>query len=318
MTMFLHDVSLRVAAGAAATVFLFAAAASAASSAPGPARGGLRFTVMVDKFENKTGNSQLGDDWSTLLTAALHEDGHFIVVAEDDMQLKTLKEQLRGISGLTVQGRKTAVRGQMAPAQLLVKGVITHVQQGTASQGGGFGLGKIHINAGRKSSEVRATLEMVDTTTGAIVAAKNFTGVAQGRTFSAGGQQGGNDGAVNMGQDDNLQEALQKAIGDVIPWMVAQLPSVSWRGSVVRAADGRVIINRGAREGVAVGDEFIAGESEILRDPDTGELLEEVLHERARIRVEHLTDRTATCTVIGGDAKQIVTGMAVQYRSEGK
>lgn len=314
--MFLHNVSIRLAACAAAALILMAVRVSAAP-AHVATRGGLRFTVMVDKFENKTGNSEIGDDWSTLLTAALHEDGHFIVVAQDDMQLKALKEQLRAISGITAKGRKTAERGQMAPAQLLVKGVITHVQQGTASQGGGFGVGKIRINAGRKSSEVRATLQMVDTTTGAIVAAKNFTGLAQGRTFSAGGQQGGSDGAVNMGQDDNLQEALQKAIGEVIPWMVAQLPSVSWRGSVVRVADGRVIINRGTREGVAVGDEFIAGESEILRDPDTGELLDEVLHERARIRVERITDRTSTCSVVGGDAKQIVTGMAVQYRNEG-
>lgn len=316
--MFLHDVSSRLAACAAAALLLLFTARASAAPAKAPARGGLRFTVMVDKFENKSGNGQLGDDWSTLLTAALHEDGHFIVVAEDEMQLKALKEQLRQLSGVTAQGRKTAARGQMSPAQLLVKGVITHVQQGAATQGGGFGLGKIHINAGRKTSEVHATLQMIDTTTGAVVAAKNFTGVAQGRTFSVGGQQGSNDGAVNMGQDDNLHEALQKAIGEVIPWMVAQLPSISWRGSVVRVADGRIIINRGSREGVTVGDEFIAGESEVLRDPDTGEFLNEVLHERARIRVERLTDRTSTCSIVGGgDAKQVITGMAVQYRSEG-
>jgi hypothetical protein len=99
--------------------------------------------------------------------------------------------------------------------------------------------------------------------------------------------------------------------------MVSQLPSISWRGSVVRVADGRVIINRGSREGVAAGDEFVAGESEILRDPDTGEFLEEVIHERARIRVERLTERTSTCSVVGGDSRQIVVGMAVQHRDEG-
>jgi curli biogenesis system outer membrane secretion channel CsgG len=311
--MILHDVSLRLAACATAAFLLISAQSVAA-----PARGGLRFTVMVDKFENKTGNGQLGDEWATMLTAALHEDGHFIVVAEDDMQLKALKEQLRGLSGVTAQGRKTAARGQMSPAQLLVKGVITHVQQGTASQGGGFGVGKIRIAAGRKSTEVRATLQMIDTTTGAVVAAKNFTGVTQGRAFSIGGQEGNSAGTVNMGQDDNLHDAFEKAIAEVIPWMVSQLPSVSWRGSVVRVADGRIIINRGSREGVTVGDEFLAGESEILRDPDTGEFLDEVIHERARIRVERLTDRTSICSVVGGgDVRQIVTGMAIQYRSEG-
>jgi curli biogenesis system outer membrane secretion channel CsgG len=305
-------VSLRLAACAAAILLL-----SATSAATAPSRGGLRFTVMVDKFENKTNSNDLGEEWATMLTAALHENGRFIVVAQDDMQLAALKEQLRGLSGVTAKGRKTAARGQLAPAQLLVKGVITHLQQGAAKQGGGIGLGKIRINADRKNTEVRATLQMIDTTTGAVVAAKNFAGTAQGRAFSIGGQQGGNDGAVSMGQDSDVHDALSKAIAEVIPWMVSQLPSISWRGSVVRVAEGRVIINRGSREGVSSGDEFIAGESEILREPDTGEFLEEVIHERARIRVERLMERTSTCSVVGGDNRQIVVGMAIQYRNEG-
>jgi hypothetical protein len=232
------------------------------------ARGSLRFTIVVDKFENKSGNDQIGDEWATLLTSALHESGHFIVVAQDDMQLKALNEQLRNASGSTVQGRKSAQRAQMAPAQLLVKGVITHLQQGAANQDGGVGVGRFRVSG------------------------------------------------VNLGRDDDVQAAFQKAIAEVIPWLVAQLPSVPWRGSVVRIADGRIIINRGSREGVAAGDEFVAGESEILRDPDTGEVLDEVLHERARIRVERITDRTATCSVVTGNASQLVVGMAIQYSRE--
>lgn len=281
------------------------------------ARGGLRFTIVVDKFENKSGSDRLiGDEWATQLTSALHESGHFIVVAQDDMQLNALKEQLRGLSGVTTQGRKTAARGQMTPAQLLVKGVITHFQQGTSNQDGGLGVGRFRVNAGRKKTEIRATLQMIDASTGALVAAKSFTGVTQGRAISLGAQQENGSGNLNMGQDDNVPAALEKAIAEIIPWMVAQLPSVAWRGSVVRVAAGRVIINRGSREGVAVGDEFVAGESEILRDPDTGEVLDEVLQERARLRVEQVGDRTATCSIVNGTAGQLVVGMAVQYSRE--
>jgi len=289
-------------------------AGSALAQAP---RGNLRYTVVVDKFENKTDAEQLGDQWATLLTTALHESGSFIVVAQDDMQLKALKEQLRSLSGVTTQGRKTAARGQMAPAQLLVKGVITHYQQGTANQGGGIGLGKFKIKAGRQKTEIRATLQMIDATTGALVAAKNFIGIAEQRAFGIAQQSGNQEGDVKMGQDDNSFAAFQKAIDDVIPWMVAQLPSVSWRGSVVKVDRSRIIINRGLREGVSVGDEFVAGESEILRDPDTGEFLDEVIHERVRIRVQQLNDRTSVCSVVSGDASQIVTGMAIQYGREG-
>jgi curli biogenesis system outer membrane secretion channel CsgG len=280
----------------------------------GSPSGGLRFTVVVDNFENKSESPRrLGDEWATLLTTALHESGHFIVVAQDDMQLTALKEQLRGLSGITTQGKKTAVRGQMSPAQLLVKGVITHFEEGAASQGGGVGVGRFRVNAGRKKTEIRATLQMIDASTGALVAAKSFTGSASGRAFSLQHQEGNHDGNVELGNNDNVHEAFEKALAEVIPWMVEQLPSVAWRGSIVKVDSGRIIINRGSREGVNTGDEFVAGESEILRDPDTGEVLDEVLHERARIRVVNIGERTATCSIVNGEAGQIVVGMAVQY-----
>jgi curli biogenesis system outer membrane secretion channel CsgG len=279
-------------------------------------QGGLRYSVVVDKFENKSESHRLGDEWDTLLTSMLHESGHFIVVAQDDMQLKALKEQLRGLSGITAQGKKTAVRGQMTPAQLLVKGVITHFQQGAANQGGGVGVGNFRINAGRKKTEVRATLQMIDASTGALVASKNFTGIAQDRVLSFQGQQGNRGGNIDMGEDDNVHEALEKAISDVIPWMVSQLSSVPWRGSVVRVDGERIIINRGSREGIASGDEFIVGESEILRDPDTGEVLEEMVHERARLRVVQVSEKTSVCSVVNGDAGQVVERMGIQYSRE--
>lgn len=291
----------------AATVILCAVPLSAQS-----ARGGLRYTIAVDKFENKSEHPRaLGDEWSTLLTSALHESGHFIVVAQDDMQLKALKEQLRALSGITTQGKKTAARGQMSPAQLLVKGVITHYKQDAANQGGGIGLGKFKINAGRKKTEIRATLQVIDASTGALVAAKNFVGLAQARTFGVQDDKGSN---ASMGEDDNVHAALEKAIGEVIPWLVSQLPSVAWRGSVVRVVAERIIINRGSREGVASGDEFIAGESELLRDPDTGEVLDEIVNERALIRVVQLNERTSTCSIVNGDIGQVVTGMGIQYK----
>src|SRR4051812_3430019 len=74
-------------------------------------QGALRYSIVVDKFENKTEEKRmLGDEWATLLTSALYESGRFIVVSQDDMQRKAIKEQMRGASGNTVQGRKTAVR----------------------------------------------------------------------------------------------------------------------------------------------------------------------------------------------------------------
>jgi curli biogenesis system outer membrane secretion channel CsgG len=283
---------------------------------PPTATGGLRYTVVVDKFDNKSGNANIGNEWSTLLTTALQENGHFIVVAQTDMQLNALKEQLRGMSGTTAQGRKTAKRGHMAPAQLLVKGVITSVKEDAANQGGGFGIGRFRINTGRKKTEIRATMQMIDATTGALVAAKNFTGTTQERALSLHETGTDGDNNVQMGQDQNVQGAFQDAIDQAIKWMVSKLPSVAWIGTVVKVAGNDVIINRGSREGVSPGDEFVAGESDVLRDPDTGEILEEVVHERARIRVNDVNTRTSHCSIVKGDAGQIVEGMAVRYSRE--
>lgn len=285
-------------------------------SAPSFARsqGNLRYTVVVDEFENKTGSHRaLGNEWSTILTSKLHESGRFVVVGQTGAQLAALKEQLRGASGVTAQGKKTAVRGQMTPAQLLVQGVITHIKEGSADQGGGIGVGRFRVNAGRKKTEVRATLQMIDASTGALVAAKSFVGAAHQRAFSL---QEASHGGVSSAQDDNVPEAFEKAIEEVIPWMVAQLPSVPWRGSVVKVDKESVIVNRGSREGVTAGDEFIVGESEVLRDPDNGDVLDEIVRERARLRVDKVNERTAVCSVIDGTIGQIVERMGIQYKTE--
>ncbi len=279
--------------------------------------GGLRYTVFVEKFENHSeAPDSIGYDWATELTTALQESGDFIVVAQSDMQKSALDEQARGASGVTVQGKKTAVRSRMSPAQLLVKGVITHFEKDASNQGGGIDLGQFKIGANRAKTEIRATLQMIDSTTGALVAAKDFVGLAQGHGISFGLNKLGNAGSITTGKKDNVHEALQTAIKDVIPWMVEQLPSVPWRGSVVKVDGEKIILNRGSREGVSVGDEFVVGESEIISDPDTGETLDEVVHERARVKVTNVTERTSFCSVTGGNGDQIVQGMGVQPQKE--
>ena len=293
------------------TIALLLCSTAAMAAAP---RGSLRYTVLVEKFQNATENPRaLGDEWATLLTSKLHDSGHFIVVSQADMQRGALKEQARGASGTTTQGKKTAVRAQMTPAQLLVKGVITHLKEGAADQGGGWGFGDVRIKAGRAKTEIRATLQMIDASTGALVAAKDFVGTASKGGFSIGKRDKGD---VSMGQDDNVHAAFDQALTQVIPWMVAQLPSVQWRGSVVKVDKERIIVNRGAREGVSAGDEFVVGESEVIRDPDTGEVIDEIIHERARIKVMQVSERTSVCSVVSGSIGQVVERMTIRYSSE--
>lgn len=302
---------LRILSNALLLVLLFCTTSSWAQTA----RGNLRYSVIVAKFENTTNSGrELGNEWARLLTSKLHESGHFIVVSQSESQLQALKEQLRVASGITAQGNKSAVGGQMTPAQLLVEGVITDFKEGSADQGGGVGIGKFRVNAGRKKTEIRATIQMIDTSTGAVVGSRDFVGTTQARTFSVSQEQLGN--AVRMGEDQNVHAAFEKAIADAIPWMVTQLPSIRWRGTVVKVDKDQIIVNRGSREGVSNGDEFIVGESELLRDPNTGEVLDEIVRERARIKVIKVNERTAVCSVVKGTAQQIVERMGVLYSNE--
>jgi len=305
----------------ARTILIAASAALLLASTPSfakekdKAKGGLRYSVVVDKFQNKTENKGLGDEWSTVLTSKLFESGQFIVVALPDAQVSALKEQLRAASGKTAQGKKAPARGQATPAQLLVSGVITNYKENASDQGGGIGVGRFRINAGRSTVEVRGTLQMIDTTTGTVVAAKEFTGVAAARGMGVKEDdektKKGDD--AKLARQANIHAAFEKALEDVIPWMVKQLPSVRWRGTVVRVDQMGIIVNRGQREGVATGDEFIVGEPDIVRDPDTGEIIDELIRERARIKVVQVSDRTAICTLVNGDVGQIVERMAIKY-----
>ena len=121
---------------------LMAVAAMSAAVAFADA-GNLRYSITVSKFENKanwTGRWNLGDAWGTILTDQLVQSGKFIVLGEKDMRGEALAEQDFAASGRTAQGKKAPKTGRMTPAQLLVKGAITHVQE-TKGAGGGFGRG---------------------------------------------------------------------------------------------------------------------------------------------------------------------------------
>ena len=143
------------------------------------ATGGLRYTVTVTKFENRSGwhgQWDLGHAWGTVLTDMLHQTGKIIVLGETDMRAASLDEQDFAASGRTAGGKKAPVTGQMTPAQLGVKGAITHVQGDTGGAAGGIRVKGFKIGGGGGKGEVNATIYIVDSTTGQIVASQSGVG----------------------------------------------------------------------------------------------------------------------------------------------
>ena len=295
---------------------LIPAAALAAPDMPATsATGGLRYTVSVAKFENRAGwrgQWDIGDGWGIIMTDILNQTGKFIVLGETDMRKDAMAEQDLAASGRTTQGAITPGVGNMTPAQILVKGAITHVQNNTSGGGGGISIGGISLGGASSNSQVNVTMYMIHTSTGQILASKSVVGKAN-KSGGAIGYSGNGWGAGAGGfKSDNVGKAVENAVQQGVQWMIEQLPKITWRGNVVLVKDGNVIINRGTREGVKEGMTFVVGNAEALRDPSTGEVLDVSFNTLAQITVNTVKEKIAIATVSNGNVEQIEKGMFVQ------
>ncbi len=278
------------------------------------ATGGLRYSITVSNFENRAGWSgawDIGDAWGTVLTDMLNQTGRFIVLGETDMRYAAMDEQDFAASGRTASGKKAPATGQMTPGQLLVKGAITHAQGDTGGMGGGIRIKGFKIGAGGGKGEVNATIYIVDSTTGQVVASKSVVGTHKRKSMDLGYSTGGWGAAFGGHENDNVGLAVQDACAVAVEFLVAQLPNILWTGSVVLVKGSKVYVNRGTREGVSVGQTFTVGEVEVLRDPDTGEVLDESMTEVARLRVDQVKEKLSIAAVTSGSASAVTKGMTI-------
>ncbi len=277
--------------------------------------GGLRYSVTVSKFENRAGWSgqwEIGDAWGTILTDLLNQTGKFIVLGEKDMRQEAMAEQDFAASGRAAGGAKAPATGQMTPAQLLVKGAITHVQDSTAGGRGGIAIGGVRLGGAGGKGEVNATIYIVDSTTGQVLASKSVTGVSTRKGLDVGYSGAGWGANAGGYQKDNVGKAVTAACKEAVDFMVAQLPKIPWTATVAQVAGGKVYVNRGSREGVSEGQEFVVGEANVVRDPDTGEILDQSVNEVARLQVGQVKEKLSICTVKSGNAGGVRKGMMVK------
>ncbi len=278
------------------------------------AAGGLRYSITVSQFENRSGwygSWDIGDAWGTVLTDMLTQTGRFIVLGETDMRYAAMDEQDFAASGRTAGGKKAPVTGQMTPAQLLVKGAITHAQGDTGGMGGGFRIKGIRIGGGGGKGEVNATIYIVDSTTGQVLASKSVVGTHERKSFDIGYSSYDWGAAFGGHSNDNVGLAVQDACAEAVDFLIAQLPNVPWTGSVVLVKGGKVYVNRGTREGVSVGQTFTVGRVEVLRDPGTGEVLDESMTEVASLRVSQVKEKLSIADVTSGSVAAVEKGMTI-------
>ena len=154
-----------------------AISAVAENTIPAPPEGNLRYSITVSKFKNEanwSGHWSLGEGIETSMTNILQKSGWFIVLGDSEMRKEAMKEQDFVASGRTAQGKKGAKVGRMTPAQLLVRGSITHVQNDTQSGGGGISFKGFSIGGSAGHAEINVTIYLVDSETGTGAGIKGY------------------------------------------------------------------------------------------------------------------------------------------------
>ena len=281
-------------------------------AATAPAKGGLRYTITVTKFENRSnyaGQFALTDTFGAVMTDSLQNTGRFIVVAESDMRSAAMAEQDFAASGRTAGGDKAPVKGNLTPAQLLVKGEITNFQDGTEGGSGGVGFGGIRLGGGSRTAEINAVIYIVDSTTGQVKASKKVIGTVKSNALSVGLSNQNFSGDMSAFKKTNVGKAVEAAIDQAVEFCTGQLSSLHWSGNVILVKAPQVYINRGQREGVPKGAVFKVGTAEALRDPGTGELLDVSFTEKARIQVDSVKEKISICSIVSGSGIEV--GMSV-------
>ncbi len=305
----------RTATAISLLVFLFSANAMA-NSIPAPPEGNLRYSITVSKFKNEAGwygHWDIGNGMQTSMTNILQKSGWFIVLGDNEMRKEALKEQDFAASGRTAKGKKSAKIGRMTPAQLLVRGSITHVQETTGSGGGGLNFKGISIGGSKGQAEMNVTIYLMNSETGQVVASTDIIGKSGRKAFSIGyhgSALGGLTGNLGGKKKDNMGKALEDAVGQAVNFLIDQLESIPWEGSVVLVKGDKVIINRGTREGVELGRVFRVGGVEELVDPDTGEVLDSEMTQVATIKVNQVKEKIAYCSFVDGAGK-VTKGMTI-------
>ena len=284
-------------------------AAGVLGLATAQAEGNLRYSITVSKFPNEAGWSgqwDVGDGFTTIMTDALQQNGKFIVLGDSEMRQEAMAEQDLAASGRMAGGNKAPQVGRMTPAQLLVRGSITHVQDDTTGGSGGLSFRGISVGGSKGKAEVNITIYLVDSETGQVKASQKVVGQAGRRGLGvgySGSALGGLGGNLEGFKKDNVGKACEDAVVQCVEFLEKQLESIPWQGSVMLVTDSKIVINRGTREGVAVGQKFDVGTSEDLVDPDTGEVLDSEMKTVGAIEVTEAKEKIAYCTALAGVEK---------------
>ncbi|MBN2483995.1 MAG: hypothetical protein JXD21_07345 [Candidatus Omnitrophica bacterium] len=273
---------------------------------------GLKKTVAVFEFENDSGFTtwaKMGEDFSDQLTDSLMQSGGFIVLSRKDLDVVMAEQDLAASNRFAKA--KAAQTGKIVPAQILVKGKITDFEENTSGSGQGLSIKGISIGTKSSAVSIGVIVQLIDSTTGEVLASKRIDGEAK-----SGGLSLGYSGAWDFGSSNfkktPVGKAVQMAIDRAVAYIAKELSSVAWSAKVITVKDGTIFINAGSNAGVNSGDTFtLYSEGEALIDPDTGMNLGSDRKKLGMIVISSVQEKFSKATTSGFNIDQVSVGDVV-------
>ena len=252
-----------------------------------PVRAGAsegKATIAVLPFEiAEVVRSDFGPEQSNVLTDALVRvlvnTRKFTVV--DRTRLKSVrKEQRFGGSGL-VDGRSAAATGRLLGADYLVLGSITDYSAEPPRE-------MAYGSGWTRPVRISVELQVVDSSTGQVVAARHADAAAQHRVASP-------DAAGMI-----PRAALDRAGDEVAHEALTAILNVAFPVKILEVSAGDVRLNRGDDGGLAIGTllNCFASSGKKLVDPDTKESLGRGERATGSVRVAEVQSRTTVAKVV--------------------
>lgn len=219
---------------------------------------------------------------------------------------KVIKEQDFGQSG-RVDAKTAAKIGKILGVDFLVMGRVTEFSLKSTGVGGlslkkGIGLGVKSTNA-----IVAIDARLVDATTAEIIASATGKGDKRSTNLALAVEWE----AIAFGSDEFRKTNLGIATREAVASAAQQLADKAYgsgrgqsqpsklSGVVAYAAGNRIIINIGSSSGVKQDMVFVVSKVlEIVKDPITEEVIDEITEAVAEIKVTEVKDKSATCAVL--------------------
>lgn len=219
---------------------------------------------------------------------------------------KVISEQDFGESG-RVDARTAAKIGKILGVDFLVMGRVTEFSLKSTGVSGlslkkGIGLGVKSTNA-----IVAIDARLVEATTAEIIASVTGKGDKRSTNLSVAVEWE----AIAFGSDEFRATNLGKATREAVASAAKKLADNAYgsgrgpsqpsklSGVVAYASGNKVIINIGSSSGAKQDMVFVVRRVlEVVKDPETEEVIDEVTEAVAEIKVTEVKDKSATCTVL--------------------